>query len=50
METIFDFVVTNDWRLNNPAGRALLKILSGEKRLREHHAEKSCGDVAAAIR
>ena len=50
METVFDFAVTGGHRLDNPAGRALLKVLPSTKRFKEHHAALNYCDVAAAVR
>ena len=36
METVMDWAVTQGYRLDNPAGRSLLKVLPPVKRLREH--------------
>ena len=37
METVMDWAVTQGYRLDNPAGRSLLKVLPPVKRLKEHH-------------
>ena len=37
METIMDWAVTQGYRLDNPAGRSLLKVLPKTGRLKEHH-------------
>ena len=36
METVMDWAVTHGYRLDNPAGRSLLKVLPSVKRLKEH--------------
>ena len=36
IETVMDWAVTQGYRLDNPAGRSLLKVLPPVKRLREH--------------
>ena len=41
METVMDWAVTHGYRLDNPAGRALLKVLPPVKRLKRHHAALS---------
>ena len=37
METVLDWVVAQGYRLDNPAGRSLLKVLPKTQRLRKHH-------------
>ena len=37
METVMDWVVAQGYRLDNPAGRSLLKVLPKTGRLKEHH-------------
>ena len=36
METVLDWAITQGYRLDNPAGRSLLKVLPPVKRLKEH--------------
>ena len=50
IETVIDYAVSHNWRLDNPAGRALLKVLPNTKKLKSHHAALAYGDVPAALR
>ena len=50
METVLDYAVTSGWRLDNPAGKALLKVLPNTRRLKEHHAALPYADVPAVLR
>ena len=50
MEAVFDWAVANGWRLDNPAGKALLKVLPNTKGLKEHHRALDYGEVPAALR
>ena len=38
METVLDWALSHGYRLDNPAGRSLLKVLPAARRLRKHHA------------
>ena len=49
METVLDWAVTRGYRLDNPAGRALLKVLPPVKRLKKHHAALHYGQVPGAL-
>ena len=50
METVFDWAVARGHRLDNPASKALLKVLPNVKRLKEHHKALRYADVPATIR
>ena len=50
VETVLDFAVTSGWRLDNPAGKALLKVLPNTRRLKEHHAALPYADVPVVLR
>ena len=50
METVMDWVITSGWRLDNPAGKALLKVLPNTKKLKEHHTALDYWKVSAALR
>ena len=49
METVMDWVVTNGWRLDNPAGKSLLKVLPSTRKLKEHHRALNYQKVPAAL-
>ena len=49
METVLDWAVAQGWRLDNPAGRSLLKVLPAAKRLKKHHASLPYEQVPAAL-
>ena len=50
METVLDYAVTSGWRLDNPAGKALLKVLPNTRRLKEHHAALPYAGVPVVLR
>ena len=50
METVFDWAVSHGYRLDNPAGRSLLKVLPTAKRLKKHHASLPYEQVPAALK
>ena len=50
IEAVLDWSVTNGWRSDNPAGRALLRVLPDTKGLKEHHRTLPYQDVASALR
>ena len=50
VEAVLDWAVANGWRVDNPAGRALLKVLPNTKSLKEHHRALPYADVPAALR
>ena len=49
METVMDWAVTQEYRLDNPAGRSLLRVLPGTQRLKTHHKALSHAQVPAAV-
>ena len=49
METVMDWAVTHGYRLDNPAGKALLKVLPAFKREREHHPSLPYYQVGWAV-
>ena len=49
METVMDWVVTQGYRLDNPAGRSLLKVLPKTQRLKEHHRALPYAEVPGAV-
>ncbi len=50
METIMDWAVTQGYRLDNPAGRSLLKVLPPVKRPKEHRRALPYAQVPGAVR
>ena len=53
METVMDWAITHEYRLDNPAGRSLLRVLPPVKRLKEHRQAlpyKQVPDAMALIR
>ena len=49
METVLDWAVTHEYRLDNPAGRSLLRVLPGTQRLKTHHKALPHAQVRAAV-
>ena len=49
METIMDWAITHGYRLDNPAGRSLLKVLPPVKRLKEHRRALPYVQVPGAV-
>ena len=49
METVMDWAVTHGYRLDNPAGRSLLKVLPSVKRLKEHRQALPYVQVPGAV-
>ena len=49
METVLDWAVSHGYRLDNPAGRSLLKVLPAARRLRKHHASLPYEQMPAAL-
>ena len=49
METIMDWAVAQGYRLDNPAGRSLLKVLPKTGRLKEHHRALPYVQVPGAL-
>ena len=50
METVMDWVVAQGHRLDNPAGRSLLKALPKTQRLKEHHQASPYARVPGVVR
>ncbi len=50
METVMDWVIAQGYRLDNPAGRSLLKVLPKTQRLKEHHQALPYARVPGAVR
>ena len=49
METVMDWAITHEYRLDNPAGRSLLRILPPVKRLKEHRQALPYAQVPEAL-
>ena len=49
MEIVMDWVVAQGYRLDNPAGRSLLKVLPKTQRLKEHHQALPYAQVPGAV-
>ena len=49
METVMDWAITHGYRLDNPAGRSLLKVLPPVKRLKEHRQALPYAQVPDAM-
>ena len=49
METVMDWAITHGYRLDNPAGRSLLKVLPPVKRLKEHRQALPYAQVPDAV-
>ena len=50
METVMDWVMVQGHRLDNPAGRSLLKVLPKTQRLKEHHRALPHAQVSDVVR
>ena len=50
LETVFDWVVAQGWRPDNPAGRALTRALPRVSRVKKHHSALPYAQVPAAMR
>ena len=50
LEAVFDWVVAQGWRPDNPAGRAVTRALPRVSRVKRHHAALPVLDVPAALR
>ncbi len=50
METVFDWVVAQGWRPDNPAGKALIRALPRVPRTEKHHTALHFTEVPAAMR
>ena len=49
METVMDWAITHGFRLDNPAGRSLLRVLPPVKRLKEHRQALPYAQVPDAV-
>ena len=49
METVMDWAITHEYRLDNPAGRSLLRVLPPVKRLKEHRQALPYAHVPHAV-
>ena len=50
LETVFDWAIAQGWRLDNPAGKAIARVLPSVPRGKNHHtALKDYADVPAAL-
>ena len=49
METVMDCSITHGYRLDNPAGRALLRVLPPVHRLKRHHPSLPYDQVPGAL-
>ena len=50
LETVFDWVVAQVWRPDNPAGRAVTRALPRVSRVKRHHPALPVLDVPAALK
>ena len=50
LETIFDWVIAQGWRLDNPAGKPVIRALPRVSRLKSHHKALPPADVPAAVK
>ena len=50
METVFDWTIATGWRLDNPAGKAVLRALPRTSKLKSHHRSLPYGEVPEALR
>ena len=49
MESVMDWAVAQGYRLDNPAGRSLLRVLPKTQRLKEHHRALPYAQVPGAV-
>ena len=49
IETILDYSIAEGWRLDNPAGKAITRVLPKRPSLQEHHPALPYADVPAAL-
>ena len=49
LETVFDWVIAQGWRLDNPAGKAVIRALPRVSRLKRHHRAISVTGVPEAL-
>ena len=49
METVFDWAIAQGWRIDNPAGKAVLRVLPKLPKVKNHHLALSYRDVPNAL-
>ena len=49
LETVFDWAIAQGWRLDNPAGKAVARVLPKVPRVKNHHTALNYADVPAAL-
>ena len=49
LETVFDWAIFQGWRMDNPAGKGILKVLPRTSRLKSHHTALPHRDVPEAL-
>ncbi len=49
LETVFDWVIVQGWRLDNPAGKAVFRALPRTRRAKNHHLALPYSEVPAAL-
>ena len=49
LETVFDWTVVQGWRMDNPAGKGILRVLPRTSRLKSHHNALPYCDVPNAL-
>ena len=50
MEVVFDWAIATGWRLDNPAGKAVLRVLPRTAKLKRRHRSLPYGEVPEALR
>ena len=50
METVLDWAIATGWRLDNPAGKSVLRALPRTSKLKSHHRSLPYGEVPEALR
>ena len=50
METVFDWAIARNHRQDNPASKALLKVLPSQKKMKAHHRALPYAEVPAVLR
>ena len=49
MEVVFDWAIATGWRLDNPAGKAVLRVLPRTSMLKSNHRSLPYGEVPEAL-
>ena len=49
LETVFDWAIAQGWRLDNPAGKAVARVLPRVPRVKNHHTALNYADVPVAL-